>query len=196
MRRRRGDASAPGLPIPFALSIAPRSLARKEGGPDDHLKFAEGALAARAARPTPPPAGRKRVLRGAQRCVLRSVDSEPRGRAIEPRNGNTSPGSSALLYRTAASRAPGRWWREGPDRGLRTRQAGRQGAPGTWESPPFPPEERRYRSARDNRSARNRRRAVGARRSTEEPGEPTRGTRRREGRAGTRNRTRERCRGR
>src|SRR5579884_3207866 len=108
-------------------------------------------------------------------------------------------------------------WHGGPAGVIGARRVS-EGLPGTWEVPSSParsggrrstvqgPQAPRQATAgakkwrtlvppsEGNEARRDGRRDVGAPRNTAEAGEPTRGTRRREGGAGTRNRRRERCR--
>lgn len=138
---------------------------------------------------------------GSESCVasgrpsLRSVDSEREGRVIEPRNEPTQEPKPLRRWKaTPTSRRVGQrpnglcsWVR----RGRRARHA-REGSPGTWEILSSPP--MAVAPSEGNEATRDGRQEVRAARSSDEAGEPTRGTQWSEGAAGLRNRTRERWR--
>jgi len=151
---------------------------------------------------------RKRVLRGDGRPSLRSVDSEIKRRAIEPRN--ILVVSPHLHVERGPRQAAYTWTHQVclVTPGSENRANDHKGSPGTWETPPFPsqcrPETRLTNSGmihglasradgdelgdatmvsprEGNGARRDGRQGVGASRSTAEPGELSRRTLGREG---------------
>ncbi len=150
------------------------------------------------------------MVRGQPR--LRSVHRERAGRVIEPRNETESRGPSWFSERTAAPRCRKSPGTEAPP-GSKSTACTHGGSPGTWEILSSPslrsgsgapynkspgPRRRRARHAcgseederamvppsEGNEARREGRQEVGALHSTDEAGEPTRGTLRREGEPG------------
>jgi hypothetical protein len=150
----------------------------------------------------------KRVLRGGGRLPLRSVDSQVKGRVIEPRKFQTwgafvvDMSGGRVVHVTTGPEARERSYRGRRARAMTTRVPQEPGRPDRFHrhfrlgnrnnNSPMPAVARRDRReqtttqavvspSEGNEARRDGRSGVGASHSTDEAGEPFRGTRRREG---------------